>query len=789
MSTVPRSLADALRAAPDDALAALLRDRPDLLTPVPADLAQLAARAATAPSTARALDRLDRWTLQVLEAACVPPEPFTRATLVGLLRSDGVRPDDVRTAVDRLLGLALLWAAGPDLHVLGAVRDMVGPAPTGLGPPLSVTLAALPTARLAGLLADLGRPDLDAAEEVLADPARVRALLAQAPAGVTDLLDQLTWGPPTGSVGNADRSVRAAAASSPVDWLLAHGLLAAADRSTVVLPREVALVLRGGRALAEPQPRPPAVPVSATRDEQLVDRTAGQQALTAVRAVTDLLETWAVDPPGVLRAGGLGVRELRRLATVLDVEEWVAAAHVEVAHAAGLLGRSDDADPVWLPTPRYDLWRSRTTAEQWAELVAAWLTTTRTPGLAGGRDDRDKVVAALGPDLDRLLAPEVRHGTLAVLAGLAPGSVPDADGVVAALAWRHPRRPSRLRADLVRWTLREADLFGLTGLGALTAPGRALAAEGPKAAAQALAPLLPRPLDHVLLQADLTAVAPGPLEADLAHALGLMADVESRGGATVYRFSEPSVRRALDAGRTAADLHALLAAHSRTPVPQPLTYLVDDMARRHGRIRVGTAAAYVRADDEGVLAQLLAERRAGELRLRRLSPTVLAAQAPVDVVLDRLRAMGYAPAAETADGDVLVRRPDARRTPARQPPPRLVGEPPPPGETLLAAAVRALRAGDRASRSPRGRVVAGRAAPTALPRTAAAQTLALLQDAVDDGRPVWIGYADTHGGVTGRVVDPVRLAGGYLTAYDHRHAEVHTFAVHRITGVAELDAS
>ena len=35
--------------------------------------------------------------------------------------------------------------------------------------------------------------------------------------------------------------------------------------------------------------------------------------------------------------------------------------------------------------------------------------------------------------------------------------------------------------------------------------------------------------------------------------------------------------------------------------------------------------------------------------------------------------------------------------------------------------------------------------------------------------------------------DPVRLEGGYLSAYDHRYEEVHTFAVHRITGVAALD--
>ena len=66
--------------------------------------------------------------------------------------------------------------------------------------------------------------------------------------------------------------------------------------------------------------------------------------------------------------------------------------------------------------------------------------------------------------------------------------------------------------------------------------------------------LLPRPVDHVLLQADLTAVAPGPLEEALARDLATVARVESRGGATVYRFSPQSLRRALDAGRTPDDV-------------------------------------------------------------------------------------------------------------------------------------------------------------------------------------------------------------------------------------------
>jgi hypothetical protein len=62
-ATSPRSLAEALRARDDASLAALLRARPDLITPVPTDLTQLATRAGTRASVVRALERLDRFAL------------------------------------------------------------------------------------------------------------------------------------------------------------------------------------------------------------------------------------------------------------------------------------------------------------------------------------------------------------------------------------------------------------------------------------------------------------------------------------------------------------------------------------------------------------------------------------------------------------------------------------------------------------------------------------------------------------------------------------------------------
>jgi Helicase conserved C-terminal domain len=419
-------------------------------------------------------------------------------------------------------------------------------------------------------------------------------------------------------------------------------------------------------------------------------------------------------------------------------------------------------------------------------LAQTWLTTTRTPGLVGTRDDRDRVVNALGAEVDHTVTPEVRRAVLEELAALPPGAVPSPASLATALAWRRPRRASRLRHDLVDWTVREAEQIGVTGLGGLASFARGLLAAS-DGTADELAALLPEPLDHVLLQADLTAIAPGPLQTELAAELALAADVESTGGATVYRFTDSTIRRALDAGRSAAELHALLASKSRTPVPQPLTYLIDDMARRHGRIRVSPATAVIRADDENVLEQILADRRAGQLRLRRLAPTVLAARTKVDHVLDQLRVMGYAPVAESPDGEMVVKRPDVRRAPQPFRPPRLGFDPAVPAPGVLDVVVRALRAGDRAAVAAREAVPA--AADGNLTRSPAWQTMATLTAALRTPGPLWIGYVDNSGTVSERLVDPVRLDGGFLTAYDHRREEIRTFAVHRITGVATVASS
>ncbi|NBE94812.1 hypothetical protein FE391_13500 [Nonomuraea sp. KC401] len=789
-----------IRGRTDGQLRALVSARPELITPVPAHLEGLASRAASPSAIGRVLDRLDRFTLAVVETLAVQPGPVARKRLRDLIRAalaDDQEKDPepaLSEALAKLCELALVYGPDDALDLGPGVRKVLED-PAGLGPRAVDAFRHHAPEHLEEMADDVAPggegPGKERLAAALAEPAE---LVGAVSAEARGALDQLAWGPPTGRVPNARREVRVASARSPIEELLARGLLAATGEDSVTLPREVGLYLRGGRVHRDLLATPPALEGTA-RDPGLADRTAAGQAFTFVRAVEELCERWSVEPPGVLRTGGLGVRDLKRTAGELDLPEWVTALVVEVAYAAGLIAAGGGVDGEWLPTPGYDLWRVRSAADRWLALASTWLRMDRVPGLvgersrgdkgangeAGGRrgDERDRPFNALHTDLRRSSAAAVRQATLRVLAS-APGLAPERDSVLERLAWEQPRRRGPMREQLTEFALREAEQVGVTGLGALSGHGRALV-DGDDAAAM-LAPLLPEPVDHVLLQADLTAVAPGPLTSELNRWMALTADVESKGGATVYRFSEGSVRRALDAGHGAEELLSVLGRHSATPVPQALSYLVTDVARRHGRIRVGTASAYIRCDDPALLDQITADRRSAALRLRRLAPTVIASRSSRAALVDSLRAMGYAPVAESIEGDVIISQFDSRRTEGAAPV-RTVASANGLDPEVAAAAVRALRAGDAAHLARREPVDAPNGQ---VPRGPATATVSALQEAIKQGVRVWIGYLDSQGNATSRILEPARMEGGYLTAYDETRAAVHRFALHRITGVTGL---
>ena len=728
-----RSFSDYLRSVDDAALLNLFTARPDLVTPVPPDIASLAVRACSAPSLARAIDSLNYWQFQVLEAAASLNEPFSEKNVISLTEKEA------KGALEHLVTIGLIYPSDDGLRLPTQLRDVIGTEPAGLGP---------------ASLAKLKLSELD-----------------DAPIDAKKVLERLVWGPPRGSVGDIKNP------GPGVNWLLDKKFLVPLDQRTVVLPREVAIALRGGKIHKERFIKQPELK-GARRDDRQVNLAAIANVSTVLRWVEELLNFWADEPADALRAGGLGVRDLKIVSTHLGVDESCTAFVAELAYLASLI--SFDADDRILPSNKFDIWLMQTPADRWQMLASQWLITSRVSGLVGRVEAKN--VAALGPELDRVNAARVRALTLELLREN-QGIAPDWNSFKEVLSWRAPvRRNSSLQEELAEWTLREAEWLGITGQGAISKFGDQFLSGDDLSS---INEDLPKTVDHILIQSDNTAIAPGPLEHEISQALAMMAEIESRGGATVYRFTESTIRRALDHGKTGDEIKTFLVKTSKTPMPQPLEYLIADVAKKHGKLRVGNTSSFIRCEDTALISQIMNDKKLEILALRRIAPEVVICDMDATDAMRVLRECGYLPAGESANGMILT-GPKTNRALTKPRPPRVIGEVEIPDTESLMTAIRTLRTGEKSTfRQTRLRQVASEALGQ-LPRTTANETMEILNQFIIDEKTLSIGYADNNGGVTHRIIDPIRISAGALIARDHATGEVQSFRIPRITGVAPL---
>lgn len=793
-----RALTDLFAAWLDDAaqdtdplgasrLERLLRLRPDLCSPPPSDLGSLAARALAWTSLGRALDGLDLTHLQVLESvAAVGLSTLEQiAAFLGVPDHPEI-PDDV---LHHLQDLAVVSSTGPQgaWSAPAQVTAAVGNLGLHLGRPA------------AGLGADPS--ELPSTSDEVIHLVHTHGLVRQDPglrAAVLHGLDALQTQP----------VARVSEHPGPVlQVLLDTGLLVRAGTApdgTAVAehPLEAALAWRNGTAGVTLSLAPPDVP-----GQTVLGPVARNAALSAV---TDLLRECVTVLAALeyglptLRSGGVGVREVRRLAARTGTDPTRLAWLVELLVAAGLVELDPDTSQ-WEHSSAVPHWRRASRAQQWEVLVSGWLSCARAPlwgpAVSTAQASPAESGRLLAPDRTRPDAPHLRAtvlGTAARASEQQPGIGLDA-AVPHRLRWQHPRQHHRT-APFVPALLREAGLLGLTGAGALTELGERVAGSDLDGARDALEQLLPAPVTRFRLQGDLTAVAPGYLDPRLAEPLLLMATPEGEGPAQQFRFSDESLHRALDSGWTAEQILGFLTEHSEDQVPQAVEYLVRDVARRHGALVTGAAAAWLRAEDPDLLDAVLADPALAQARLERLAPTVLVAGVGPRELQRLLAASGHRaalaavrpalPAASAAPPPDGGQAPSADTSPQRGHPSSTVARSPFPSAVTPTRRVPSdQEIQDLLERLRRAPVVRDAGAGPE-------QAVAVLRHAARTRQPVRLLLVTAQGERRERLVIPLAVAGGRLRCQGlpgpdgAPEAGVETvLPLHRVAGAVPVTAS
>lgn len=779
------SLTEHLVTIDESALATLLTQRPDaLLGAQLRDLAELSARLDHPASLVAVLSTLPLPCLQMAEALAALGAGATRAGLLTFLDdatcSHLGHEADVDDTLSQLEALAVAWPGERDqIRVPPGLGSVFG-SPLGLGQPLNQLLLGLTVEAIRGIQGTLGlergRTKADATTSLashLSQPDVVRGLVQKAPPAVQAELVRVAQDSHLSQGTHHLESVR---------WAGQRGIVIGTGwGSYCSMPAEIALALRGSDYRA---PFAPQVPPTSTApvSPAAVESESAVAATAFADHTLSILDHVHRVPLARLKSGGVGVRELTRLAKTVGCGEVEARLCLELAHAGGLL---DTESAAVATSDLFARWREQEPGTQLVSLLRSWWRLGRTP--SEGRDEEGKPIPALSAHEDCPGCRDARVLLLEQTSELPPGEAADRAHLAARMLWLRPLSHACAQdGDAPFTTLwREAELLGLLSHNAISRLGRLLQ-EGDEHSEDTLrqqaAALLPRSSDRASFGTDLTAMVLGAPSARVSALLDSCADREGRGGATIWRASPASVRRALDDGTTGSDLEKQLSDIATNGLPQPLRYLIADVARRHGLLRVSPAISVIRSEDTALLAEVAVDRRLRRLGLRLLAPTIMACEVPVEDALTAMRAAGYFPLPE---GSAVLSDPAPpvslgrinRRPGDNAPPTRVHAK----GVDPLSAAARLV--GRRPSLL--------RVAPSGteaelghLNRRMPDDEIRQLAHAIDHGLPAVIDYVSGSGGRTLREIRDIELIGSSLYAVcELRHAE-REFNVSRIQSVS-----
>lgn len=372
----------------------------------------------------------------------------------------------------------------------------------------------------------------------------------------------------------------------------------------------------------------PAAPALDAAALERARTTGAEQAFATMTVLAELLR--AVDAGAVreLVKGGIGMPLARTLAERIGTDAELVAGRLALLDGIGF---ADPDTGRWIVTDAGHAWLLAGWPERWVSLVAAWSDT-------------------LPPAVHQVL--ELADGDLRDLVPLG--------------RWAYPAGSRWLDALLLDVAGTAASL-GLAVDGIVTSTGRALLDGDAEQASDDL----PGTVERVYLQHDLTVIAPGPLAPVDDDALRTVAVLEAPGLAARYRISEDTLRAAFRAGHSRDDLLSLLGRLSATGIPQPLAYLIDQVAGRDGSIVVDRGPGGVGTEVRGTADQLDLVGVDAELRQlawERPDLTTLTTRYPPHVVHTALEDQRYPAVLTTAARPEAHHGPPGRRSPTGRSP-------------------------------------------------------------------------------------------------------------------------
>jgi hypothetical protein len=813
-------------------------------------LDELASRLAHPAAVSRSLVAAPMPVTEVVEAAGALGAAATVTNLVALLDDAGADADTHRGHVlgwlEAASTLGLAWADGDQVGVNPGV-DQVVLSPLALGRPSRSSLDRLTSDGLARLLSAWHEPAPShkaersaAAAHLFSDLSAIRRVASGAPDEVLDtltshvakalhrahpvIIEAFTgpWPGPDGEYSDDDDNVyydnyydpdAYRARQELWEWATSAGLAIGRDGlgygyHDVDLPSEVYLALAPASFRAPFHPEPPSVALADVPAER-IERASGASAGQFLGTAMAVLEAVAREGMALRRSGGVGSRELNRFAKQLGTD--VPAVRLTLALAAKIgLIRHRAVERVGT-TREFQTWRRLPPEQRVVDLVLAWMSPGSTPTLE--RDASGSYLPALDDTGTGFGIPTglVLTQLVAEFSGRA---VVVGEEITRRLTWSFPVTGAEPGALECVWA--EAHVLGVLADGAVAPFAGALCLADDQRAHELLAAVLPGQSGQVLFGSDLTIVIPGDPAPDVVDVLDVVAHRERHGVANTWRVSDRSVRDALDSGYQIDDLTAALRTIAGQDLPQPLEYLLKDVARRYGQLQVRPAVTVITCDDPTLLAEVTGTRRLRKLGLVSAAPTVALTAVRSSVVLRELRAAGYLPIETDGDGvrTVALRRLDlpgrggdgagATRTDrdlhAGGLPSQDLGPDDALDEALRELAVRQQRANRPAApESPADaarRLLSGDddlAAPPEAELSLAGEARHLtpaevheLADAVATGRAVQIRYESQSGGETVRVVSDLTVLGPTLYAYCHLRQDERYFRLDRILGVAPV---